>query len=90
MTAPLSCTEDERKGRGRPSAYKSLWRGRGEHELSRDLVPLRQKLVRVFLFTFNVLRKCDWSRILYIYVRHKHHILTIHRYYILIGFIFVT
>lgn len=62
MTASLSCTEDERKGRGRPTAYMSLLRGRGGPELSRDLVPLRRQLARVFLVTFHVLGKCDWSR----------------------------
>lgn len=63
MTASLSYTEDERRGRRRPGAYKSLWRGRGEHELSRDLAQSRQKLGRVFLFTFLVLRKYKWSRV---------------------------
>lgn len=48
MTASLSCTEDERRGRGRQGTYKSLWRGRGGAELSRDLVSLRQKWGRVF------------------------------------------
>lgn len=55
MTASLSCTEDERKGRGRPSAYKSLWRGWGGTQLSRDLFSWRQKLGRLFLVTINVL-----------------------------------
>lgn len=48
MTASLSYTEDERRGRGRPGAYKSLWRGRGGAQLSRELVTLRQTLVCAF------------------------------------------
>lgn len=80
VTASLSYTEDERRGRGRQGAYKSLWRGRGGAQLSRELVSLRQKLGRVF---GNSHFECESAYRLFLcqFKMPASNILTIHHYY---------